>query len=204
MRLAHLLRTVRNLRMDLRFGGRFLGGTIATRFADLYATSVANSDYAALTEMFGRISIGPDDVIVDVGCGKGRALNFLLSAAPAQRIIGIELDPAVAAATAQRLRRYHRVTIVAGNILDHWPEAASVFYLYNPFGRPMVEKFAERLGAHPQPFIAVYYNCLHWTTFEHYGFVVEYHARSEVPAFRRRFAETSTVHDFCFVRRPVA
>jgi SAM-dependent methyltransferase len=199
-KIQRRVRTLRNLILDVRFGGRFLGGGEPTRFAHLHATAVANSDYQAMAEVFGRVPITDDSVIVDVGCGKGRVINFLLSRAITCDIIGIEIDPGVARATARRLRRYANVRIVAGNIIDEWPESATVFYVYNPFGAPVVEQFCDRLAAHPRPFVVLYYNCIHRGIFERRGFRLEYHRREAVAAFRSRLADTDMIHDFCLIR----
>lgn len=197
-----LLRLLRSFSIDVRFGGRFLGGTVPTRYPHLHAHSVANSDYGAVAETFGRTTIGRDDVIVDVGCGKGRVINYLLSRKTKNRIVGVELDPDIAQSTAHRLRRYRNVTILTGNILDLWPEDATLFYLYNPFGEDVVRSVSQRLKIHPRRFTVIYYNCVHRAIFEREGFSVEFHSRDAVPAFRKRLQDTANIHDFCLVRPP--
>ena len=193
-------RTLRNLILDIRFGGRFLGGGEPTRFAHLHAKDVANSDYLAMAVMFARVPLSRDSVIVDVGCGRGRVINFLLSRRIKCEIIGVELDPVVAHATAHRLRRYPNVTIVPGNIIDAWPKRGTVFYVYNPFGAPIVEQFCERLAAHTHPFVVLYYNCIHRDIFESRGFEVEFHPRNTEAAFQSRLGDRDMIHDFCFIR----
>jgi protein-L-isoaspartate O-methyltransferase len=201
-KLQRYARSLRNLIRDVRFGGRFLGGGVPTRFAHLHANDVANSDYHAMAEMFGRVALSEHSVVVDVGCGKGRVINFLLSRGAKCEIIGVEIDPDIARATAQRLRRYPNVRIETGNIIDLWPERATVFYVYNPFGAPVVEQFCDRLAAHSRPFVVLYYNCLHRQIFERRGFRVEYHPRDRLPAFQRRLGDTDMIHDFCLVEPP--
>ncbi len=100
LKIKRRIRSLRNLILDVRFGGRFLGGGEPTRFAHLHARDVANSDYQAMAEVFAHAPITDDSVIVDVGCGKGRVLNFLLGQGVKCDIIGIEIDPNVARATA--------------------------------------------------------------------------------------------------------
>ena len=72
-------------------------------------------------------------MIVDVGCGKGRSLNWFVERYPANRIVGIELDPELCAQTARRLRRHENVTIVCGDATALLPPDGTIFYLYNPF-----------------------------------------------------------------------
>ena len=62
--------------MDLRYGG-LLRGTLPNRFLHLGAHHAANTPYFILPIIFDGI-IHDDDVLVDVGCGKGRVLNWWL------------------------------------------------------------------------------------------------------------------------------
>lgn len=143
--LVRAARVAYNAALDLRYG-RLLGGQRPTRFPHLGAKDTANSDYLALDRLFaGRIS--PDDVLVDVGCGKGRVINWWLRHGYRNKIVGIELDEEVAAETRHRLRKHDNVTVVAGNVLDLVPEDGTLFYLYNPFHADVLERFAERLVA---------------------------------------------------------
>ena len=85
------------------------------RFAELDAERSSNVTYYALSLIFKGETIAPDDVLVDVGCGKGRVLNWWLSKRLPNRIVGLELDPEVAAHTRHRLRKYRNVTIITGD-----------------------------------------------------------------------------------------
>jgi SAM-dependent methyltransferase len=125
-------KAARNAVRDLRYG-KPLGGTIRTKYAHLGANDVGNADYEDLALLFADVPVGPDDVIVDVGCGKGRSLNWFLERYPANRIVGIELDPDICADTAKRLRKHERVTVVCGDATAMLPDDGTVFYLFNPF-----------------------------------------------------------------------
>jgi protein-L-isoaspartate O-methyltransferase len=121
-----------------------------------------NTPYAVLPEIFaGRI--GPDDVLVDVGCGKGRVINWWLSRGLRNRMYGIELDPEVAAATRRRLRRFGNVTIITGDATSSVPDDATLLYMYNPFDAAAVarlkENLTERFARHG---ITVLYWNLEW------------------------------------------
>ena len=131
-----------NALLDLRFGAP-LAGEVRTRYRDLGAKDTANSDYLALDRLFaGRIA--PDDILVDIGCGKGRVLNWWLRRYD-NPIIGIELDPHIAAKTRARLRRYPNVTILTGNVLDCLPRHGTLFYMYNPFHAEIVQQLEQQL-----------------------------------------------------------
>ena len=141
---------------------------IRTRYADRGANDTANSDYRDLALLFACASVTTSDVIVDVGCGKGRAINWLLSQYPRNRIYGIELDPEICRRTATRLRRRTNVTIICGDATKVLPDDGNLFYLFNPFTEPVVRDFAAAVlrTASPRPTRVVYNNCKHIGVFE--------------------------------------
>jgi hypothetical protein len=159
--LRKFRKILRNLIRDLRFGG-LLGRTIRTRYAHLGAVSTVSTDYAVLPEIFGGV-IGPDDTLVDVGCGRGRVIAWWLGEGYKNRIIGVELDSEVANYTRRLTRRFPNVSIVTGNIIDCIPQNGTIFYLYNPFSREVTEKLASRMKEifATKSFLLIYYNCVH-------------------------------------------
>lgn len=160
-RVRRAPKIVRNALRDLRYG-RFLAGTTRTRYGHLGAFHSANSDYDDLPALFAAAAVTPADVIVDVGCGKGRVINWLLSNYPANRIYGIELDPEVCSATAKRLRRYGNVEIACGDATAMLPHDGTLFYLFNPFDEHVLQRFADAFLADASEAgkrRIVYYNC---------------------------------------------
>ena len=157
----------RNLVRDLRYG-RPLGGTIKSRYAGAGARDVGNADYGDLAILFGAAQVATDDVIVDVGCGKGRPINWLLSHHREHRIYGIELDPSVSAATARRLRRFENVTILTGDATALLPSEGTLFYLFNPFDEAVMRRFVAALTGLPpaeRKRRVIYYNYKHLELF---------------------------------------
>jgi SAM-dependent methyltransferase len=154
--------------LDLRFGG-LLRGSVATRYADLGAKDVTSTDYALLPSVFRPGSIGPDDVLVDVGCGKGRVIQWWLSRGYRNPIVGLEIDPEIAARTARRLRRFTNVEIRTGDAVEHLPPGGTVFFLFNPFTEPVAAAFGEVLVAtaqRPDRVRLFYVNPVHIEVFE--------------------------------------
>src|SRR6185369_8619052 len=94
-------------------------------------------------------------VIVDAGCGKGRAM-LIASMYPFAAIAGIELSPLIAE-TARRnvaifreraasLQRCADIGVICRNILDYeMPDANLVVFLYNPFQGSLFQSFMQRL-----------------------------------------------------------
>lgn len=139
--LPELVRLVRNVAFDLRYGG-FAGGTVSTRVPG--ARSAGNTDYAVMPELFeGRIR--EDDVLVDVGCGKGRVLNWWLRFHGRNRIVGLELLEALADGTRRRLRRHRNVEVISGDAIENLPQDGTLFFLFNPFDAATLARFKARL-----------------------------------------------------------
>ena len=142
------LRLARNVMLDLRYGGIFLGGIIKTRYGHLGAHNTVNTDYGVMPYLFRSVEVAESDVLVDVGCGKGRIVNWWLAQGLKNKIIGVEIDPVVASQTKRRLIKYKNVQIVAGNILDVLPPEGTICYLYNPFSQDVIRGFKDSLAKH--------------------------------------------------------
>lgn len=168
--LLVLIRAGRNTVMDARYGRLLAVDPQNWRKGELF--DVGNADYVALDRIF-KDRIKETDVLVDVGCRKGRVLNWWLSRGLKNRMIGVELDAEIAEATRRRLRKYENVTIITGDILTNLPEDGTLFYLYNPFPADVMEAFknclmtslANRTDANKRDVRIVYYNCKHLDVF---------------------------------------
>lgn len=165
---SHFRTKLANALLDLRFGA-FLRGGQATRHPHLGAYAINNSSYRVVQTLFrGRVK--PMDVLVDVGCGKGRVINAWLAEGYANRIIGVELDAEVAEKTRARLRRYPNVSVRTGDIITNFPLDGTLYYLFNPFDSQVMSRFKDRLTECISrraigEATLVYYNCRHVEVF---------------------------------------
>jgi SAM-dependent methyltransferase len=144
------LSKLKSLLFDLRYGGS-LRGAIPSRFDHLGAYETANSGYRALDVLFAAAQIDDTDVIVDVGCGKGRVINWVLRHHPRSQVYGIEIDPDLCLRTTKRLRRFRNARILCGDAVELLPPEGTIFYLYNPFGEDVMRRFIAAFLAHPSP-----------------------------------------------------
>jgi predicted RNA methylase len=93
-----------------------------------------------------------DYTFVDFGCGKGRML-LLASELPFREVIGVELNATLAAAAKRNAEIWTEAgTAVAPiKVLQQdatelpRPAGPCLFFLYNPFGAPVLHKLLERL-----------------------------------------------------------
>lgn len=89
------------------------------------------------------------DVIVDVGCGKGRVL-CCAATFPARQVIGVEIDPALCAAARENAARMRgrrcpiSVENTAAQEFDYTP--ATILVMFNPFGRDTMAAVIGRVG----------------------------------------------------------
>ena len=159
------VRMLRNLVFDVRSGGVRRGNLDGSAHDD--AIDVVNSDVTALERIF-RERISPEDVLVDVGCGKGRVLSWWASRGGGNRIIGLEISDDVAGETRRRLRNYPNVVVIPGDAIANLPADGTVFFLYHPFGERTVRAFSERakelFAGRPRASV-LYYNPVHADVF---------------------------------------
>jgi SAM-dependent methyltransferase len=91
---------------------------------------------------------------VDVGAGKGRAL-LLAAELPFRKVIGVELDEALARIAQKNITLWKRVTrpqtkirIMREDAAElRWPRTPLLVYLNNPFDCALVELLASRIAA---------------------------------------------------------
>jgi SAM-dependent methyltransferase len=176
----------RNYLIDRRYGGS-CAGSAPTAFGHLGAYGTSSIDYWQLKRIFSPsngVQITPEDVLVDVGCGKGRVLNYWLELGLGNRIVGIELDERFARFAATRLAGYSNVEVICGEAIEMLPPDGTVFFLFNPFGAEVLARFAERIATIstvPERLVIVYYFAMQVQVFERDPrFVVE---PLSVPAF---------------------
>ena len=123
-------------------------------------------------------------LFVDFGSGKGRALVLAL-AEGFLRVLGVEFSGQlvdICRANFAKLKAAGKLPIGARYELRHEdavecmiPDEAGVFFLFNPFGPPIIDHVAENIACsacfHPRQIFVAYFNPLHQDAFEKRGFV---------------------------------
>lgn len=160
----HVVRNaVASAYIDLRYGGTISRDRLHINDHRPNFNPLMHTDWNVLRAIFGQVEIKPEDVLVDVGCGDGRVINFWLSRGLNNRMIGIEVDADVAAATAKRYTRYPNIEIICGDAATTETNG-TLFYVYNSFAGEPLKRFAESLKG--KPVRIVLYNYTDMAPFE--------------------------------------
>ncbi len=149
---------------DLRYN-------ITTRWSDLTPAFADDEGYGpvsypGLKYIHKRVGIAPREVLVDIGCGQGRAICVFSREPAVERCIGIEYHSSHAEAArrnAKRVRgRTAPITVIEGDAAEQTYDGTTLIFLFNPFGEATMRRTVERIGASllkdPRPIRVVYVN----------------------------------------------
>ena len=113
------------------------------------STHYATMSYSTIWSILDHLSLGPSDVFVDIGSGRGRVL-CCAAQYPVERVVGVDLsEPLCEAAreNARRLRgRRAPISVQASMADDFAYSAATVLFLFDPFGAQTLARVLERIG----------------------------------------------------------
>lgn len=114
--------------LDLQVGGKWGNNP--------HITPPEPSRMKSLLEIRKAMDLSPQDVLVDIGSGTGKAITFFRLFTPAKKVIGIEIEPNLAAfanrhATELGLKNVHTENRDA--LEGPLPEDATAVYFYEPF-----------------------------------------------------------------------
>ncbi len=139
-----LRRKSKTLWIDFYIQRKSLRGTVASLDGNKMMYDTASTSYDMIKIIFfNYFKLADRDIIVDVGCGKGRVFNYLLYRGLTNKMIGYEINEMVANELKQNLSRYKNVEILSENIFENFPTHANVFYMFNPFKEGMMQDFKE-------------------------------------------------------------
>lgn len=171
----NIFRSFKNLYIDLIVQRKFVGGRVESIDGRKMIWDSVSTGYNQIKIIFfNYFTISESDVIVDVGCGKGRVFNYLLYKGIKNRMLGYEINNVVADKLKSNLKRFENVEIHSENIFENFPVNANIFYLFNPFKQEMMLEFKEQIWSIKKnnPVI-LYYNPTCIDTFYDERFTVE-------------------------------
>jgi uncharacterized protein VirK/YbjX/predicted RNA methylase len=155
---------------DRRLGIRTVGfiPAVGDAAAPNWRAHYVPTRYVALIKALRHVGVGPNDTIIDYGCGLGRAV-FAASWLGAKRAIGVEIDPALCAGAEANRRGCRldpeRIQFVCKPAETYVPVDASVIFLFHPFGagtlKAVLDALEADLAERPRHVRLVYENPVH-------------------------------------------
>jgi SAM-dependent methyltransferase len=135
-----------------------------------YAAHIYQPSSSVLfSKAMGRLGIAPDGLhLLDVGCGKGRAM-VLAAELGFATVTGIDIDPdlcRMAQENIDRVRDRFPATVFSVEVADAVrfgvPDGVDVAYLFNPFGKEMLAQWAAGISpARTRPLRIIYMHPVH-------------------------------------------
>lgn len=136
-------------------------GIVQTNIPD--GCHAASVDYAIVGDVLDDLDLRPDDVLVDIGCGKGRVI-CLAARRRMARVVGIDLSPEIVDVALDNVRRLRGarspVDVLVADAVTYDYSDVTCAYLFNPFEHFVLDRVltkirADRAGA---PFRCAFVN----------------------------------------------
>jgi hypothetical protein len=171
---ANMFRKLKTMYIDAKYGYPLKEKINQTKNIAGANATWATGDYDQLRILETMTS--PYDVMVDIGCGQGRVINYWLEKKFNNRIVGIESDEVIANTTRERLRKYKNVEIICGDATKCTPLDATFIYIFNSFSFDVTRRFADFLWENRGRYIKnnlqiLSYNCESFAAFDEDRFI---------------------------------
>lgn len=109
------------------------------------STGSESTRYISLKEMFKDVDINDNTRFIDVGCGKGRVVNFVHSLNKNCQATGIEFNSDVANYAKRWADKKDNVAVINGDAFNINCDDYDVFYFNRPFMEETFKQFAEKM-----------------------------------------------------------
>lgn len=153
--------------------------TEAVNVEDLHLTSDSHMYYAsspALKRVLKRLKIKSTDRILDIGCGKGRALYYM-SKFPFEMIAGVDISFYLTEICNKNMKKLkitnYKIFNMDASLFTEY-DSFNYIYLYNPFDEKVLEKCLDNINnslvRNPREIVIIYHNPVFETTILKSGF----------------------------------
>lgn len=143
---------------DKKISGQRLGVFVPTPYAESHgATGSQSAPYIGLCKVLKGLYLARNDSFVDIGCGKGRVIAYLLSRGFQCSITGIEINPEVASVAKDWTAKYNNVEIVEGDAFGLDYNDYNVLFMYRPMETDTFKLFIDLLEMTLTHSIRLYY-----------------------------------------------
>ena len=121
--------------------------------------------YDKLQRIIDYLKLQQNDVFVDFGCGKGRAV-FFVGMQRLKKIIGVELDTNLADIAKKNLEKVRfnntPIEIINADAATFDVKEGTIFFMYNPFGpntvKKVIDSIKKTLVVNPREIRIIYYD----------------------------------------------
>ncbi len=121
------------------------------------STGSQSTPYLVLETIFKDAEFSEDDSFIDVGCGKGRILAFMIKKKYPCSLHGIEHNEEVAAYAQKWTQRYPQTELMCGDAFKLDYNAYTVIYMGRPFEPEMFYRFIDLIESQLTHPIKLYY-----------------------------------------------
>ena len=157
-RQLHTLRTALDIARDKRITGVSLEENIISPFAESHgAIDTIHTPYGTLHAVLGAEQFTQEDALLDVGCGLGRPLAYLIDTGFPGRIVGAEINPPVAQRAAAWVQRYPRAEVLCSDVFLLPLDQFTHFFMWRPFTPEAFERFVLKIEAELTHPVRMYY-----------------------------------------------
>lgn len=133
-------------RQDMKICGVSLTKYVPSLYREsMGATGSHSTSYSALEIIFQNVNLTEKDRFIDIGCGKGRVLAFLIRNKFTGKITGIELNEQVANYAMQWVTRYPNINVIHGNAFELNLDSYTIMFLGRPFETDVFIKFVDKI-----------------------------------------------------------
>ena len=123
--------------LDKRICGRSLVKYVPSVYRDdekgVGSTGSQSTSYLILSRIFSHVTLTEADSFLDVGCGKGRVLAFLLKQKAPCALSGVEINEESGRVAREWAARYEQVSVLLGDAFQLDYDPYTVLFLGRPF-----------------------------------------------------------------------
>ena len=143
---------------DKKVSGRDLGAFVPTPFSESHgATGSQSAPYYGLAKVMEDLTLNDDDSFIDIGCGKGRVIAYMLRRGCRCRLTGIEINPDVVSVAREWTPRYKNIEIIEGDAFGLDYNDYTVLFMYRPMETDTFKMFVNLLEMQLTHAIRLYY-----------------------------------------------
>ena len=122
------------------------------------------TSYQRLEAMLDYLKLRSEDVFIDLGCGKGRAV-FLIATQKLKKVVGVQVRSELADMAKENLKNLKLdktpIEIFNADAADFDVRDGTVFFMFNPFGdktlAKIIDSIKKSLRTNPREIRIVYY-----------------------------------------------